>query len=72
MRLTKVQRRALENMVAFGFSTADLCGVSEGTMRRLVSMGLACEPIQGRVRGSLSNEYGITQEGRAALTSAHQ
>ena len=67
MRLTRTQRLALENMRACGFSTADSCGVSEGTMRRLVSMGLACEPVQGRIRGSLDNEYGITQAGRAAL-----
>lgn len=66
------KRQALENMVASGFSTADFCGVAESTMRRLVSMGLACEPVQGRVRGSTENEYGITQAGRTALTSAFQ
>lgn len=64
--LTRAQRKALQCMDSCGFSSAEFCGVSDSTMRRLVELGLACEPVQGRVR-VFDHEYGITQAGRDAL-----
>lgn len=72
VRLTKTLVRALDHMVACGHSTAEDCGVSERTMRRLVSMRLAYEAPAGRVRTSLSPEYGITMAGREAVKFASQ
>lgn len=72
MRVTKAQRRALKNMAACGFSTADLCGVSERTMESLARAGLAMVSPPYRVRNSTQTEYGITMAGRKAVMSASQ